>query len=351
MMDCIVRRAIASDAEQLSALSYAFNGEALPADEIEAALTRGNEIVAAAEIAGRLAGFGCAQIYRSFCYRSAQGEITELYVAPEYRGQGIAGRLFSFLESELSKRNVREIKVLTGQGNTTALRAYEASGYERAKHVVLYKRLQPSTASDLPTDQADPRSIQFARYIQSLPDFEYVEEDSYYDHMRAIIVDGILQAGINYDRVVRPRAERIAREHPEAATTDGFAELLGRISAEELLDFRGEKIKRVQDVVRFLQQENVQTREDLRRFLSDDSNRRRFTKIKGVGEKTRDYFCLLAGIPTAAVDRHLIHFLQQAGIEPKGYADAIAVIHGAADLLGVSRTVLDYSIWSRMARS
>ena len=127
-----------------------------------------------------------------------------------------------------------------------------------------------------------------------------------------------MQAGINYDRVVRPRAERIAREHPEAATTDGFAELLGRISAEELLDFRGEKIKRVQDVVRFLQQENVQTREDLRRFLSDDSNRRRFTKIKGVGENTGDYFCLLAGgIPTAAVTGISFISCSKPGLNPK----------------------------------
>ncbi|WP_244535747.1 GNAT family N-acetyltransferase [Lentibacillus halodurans] len=43
-------------------------------------------------------GFACAQSYRSFCYSSAQGEMTELYVEEKARRLGFASSLIALLE-------------------------------------------------------------------------------------------------------------------------------------------------------------------------------------------------------------------------------------------------------------
>ena len=77
--------------------------------------------------------------------------------------------------------------------------------------------------------------------------------------------------------------------------------------------------------------------------------RRKLKQIKGVGNKTADYFKILAGIPTSAIDRHLFTFLARAGIQVSQYAVAQAVIRETAVLLEVDERTLDYSIWKYMA--
>jgi hypothetical protein len=43
--------------------------------------------------------------------------------------------------------------------------------------------------------------------------------------------------------------------------------------------------------------------------------------IKGIGPKTVDYFKILVGVSTAAIDRHLLNFLKLAGLTPAGYRE------------------------------
>ncbi len=66
--------------------------------------------------------------------------------------------------------------------------------------------------------------------------------------------------------------------------------------------------------------------------------------IKGIGSKTIDYFKILTGIQTYAIDRRLLDFLKQAGIEVSSYDEAKAAINLTADTMGIQRAYLDHSI-------
>ncbi len=72
--------------------------------------------------------------------------------------------------------------------------------------------------------------------------------------------------------------------------------------------------------------------------------------IKGVGPKTIDYFKILVGVSTTAIDRHLLNFLGLAGLAPYGYLDAQTIINAAADILSVDRAYFDHSIWQFMSK-
>jgi endonuclease III len=58
---------------------------------------------------------------------------------------------------------------------------------------------------------------------------------------------------------------------------------------------------------------------------------------------------MLCGIQSVAVDVHMNRFVVLAGITPGSYAKVKSVVQGAAELMGVAYTTLDYSIWRFMA--
>lgn len=110
------------------------------ADIIES-LNDSAELIAVAEIGGKVVGFGCAQSFRSFCYNGLQGEITELYVAEAARRKGIATSLIFYLEENLKKRGVKSVKVLTGRRNNAAIKTYEQCNFHQDDEQLLKKKL------------------------------------------------------------------------------------------------------------------------------------------------------------------------------------------------------------------
>ena len=76
-----------------------------------------------------------------------------------------------------------------------------------------------------------------------------------------------------------------------------------------------------------------------------DDSRAKLLSIHFVGPKTADYLKILVGLETAAIDMHLLNFIQRAGLRAKNYEYALQLIHETADLMGISRSSLDYSIW------
>ena len=137
-----VRLAGEDDADQLSAMNYEFNGEKISTKYIVDALHTSHEIVAIASLDDGVAGFACGQLYRSFCYDSLCGEISEMYVREAYRRKGVGSALLLFLEKVLRKRGAESIKVLTGQDNGAALGLYASLGYLKEGEVVLGKQLR-----------------------------------------------------------------------------------------------------------------------------------------------------------------------------------------------------------------
>jgi hypothetical protein len=188
-------------------------------------------------------------------------------------------------------------------------------------------------------------------YIQSLSDFEMLaSEQAQYNHMGATITDAILQSGLKYETVVRPRVEHVLLTYPEAIKTNDFLQVLKTHSPENVLKWQHpEKPSRVLGVTEFLSTEDIQTEADLSAWLSSAKNSKRLRRLRGIGPKTVDYFRLLCGISTTAVDRHIIRFLNDAGITPKHYDDAQSIIDATAQLMGISTSILDSSIWTYMA--
>ena len=111
------------------------------------------------------------------------------------------------------------------------------------------------------------------------------------------------------------------------------------------LDWRGmDRVKRFDDIVGLFWSESIETEDDLRDWLTNERNLVKLAMIKGIGPKTLDYFKILTGIQICAIDRRLLDFLKQAGIEVSSYDEAKEIINLTADIMGVQRAYLDHSI-------
>lgn len=181
-----------------------------------------------------------------------------------------------------------------------------------------------------------------ASYLRGLTDFELVR-GSDYDHMGAILIDAMLQAGANYDGV-KERVNKVLN-YPNARTTSGFLELLARMPVHSLLRWEGKKPLWVLGIARFFQAEGVESKSDLREWLEVSSNVQRLYAESGVGNKTVDYLKKLAGISNTAVDRHWYTCLKSAGVPYGSYSEAKQIADYAAEEMGVDKSSLDTSVW------
>ena len=65
-------------------------------------------------------------------------ELYSLSVAPALRGRGIGTRLLDFVDRELDRRSIRDLKIAVMAGNADAQRLYERRGLRPAE-IVLYR--------------------------------------------------------------------------------------------------------------------------------------------------------------------------------------------------------------------
>ncbi len=197
-----------------------------------------------------------------------------------------------------------------------------------------------------------PDSEKLAHYVGSLPEFVLYETvDGNYEHIGATIADAILQANNNYKTNVKPRVNRILAQYPNARTTSSMQSLLRSVSATEFLGWRGiDRAQRFARVLDLFATEGIENEDDLREWLSLESNLPKLRAIKGIGPKTIDYFKILVGMSTSAIDRHLLSFLELAGLAPCNYLDAQSIINATADILRIDRACFDHSIWQFMSK-
>jgi hypothetical protein len=189
-------------------------------------------------------------------------------------------------------------------------------------------------------------------YLESLESFVFLDYyDGNYDHMGATISDAMLQAGLKYDSVVRPRVKRIRTEYADAKTTSAFLKVLLEAGPKVVLDWSDdEKPNRVVGLTEFFLRQNIETEQDLREWLAVEANRPALLRVRGVGPKTADYLKILVGSNTTAVDRHVFAILSEAGIPTTDYEIAREIVNAAADARGMDRSCFDHSIWQFMSR-
>ena len=165
-----------------------------------------------------------------------------------------------------------------------------------------------------------------------------------------MFTDAILQAGVNYRSVVRPRVESVLMRFPEADTVTAFSKVLDRYGVREVLHWNNTaKIHRMEDLVSFCSFHSIETAEDLTYFLNSELGEEQLKEINGIGNKTCDYMKRLLGFDTVAVDRHIREFLEDADIMFDDYFEIKEVVEFAADIMAKTRRSLDYSIWSYMS--
>jgi hypothetical protein len=197
----------------------------------------------------------------------------------------------------------------------------------------------------------EDNAAKLAEFIRGLSDFRIVTEfDGNYQNLGATIADAVLQANNRYETHVRPRINRIREMFP-AATMTGLKKTLLERTTSAFLDWRGmDRVKRFDDIVRLFSRENIETEDDLRDWLMNEKNLVKLGKVQGIGPKTIDYFKILIGIQTCAIDRRLLDFLNQADIGVSSYEEAKAIVNLAADRMGVQRAYFDHSIWKYMGK-
>ena len=198
-----------------------------------------------------------------------------------------------------------------------------------------------------------------ATYIRQLDGFEMVDDlELPYGHMGATITDAVLQAGLRYETVVWPRVQHVMQNFPEAAETSGFLAVLRERGGDEVAHWtHPEKLGRMESVAELFVAESVETEVDLRCWLCGGDSRceenvAKLAGVRGMGPKTIDYFKILCGErDTAAIDVHLMRFLDDAGVRAGSYEEAREAIADAADEMGVSAAQLDHSIWTYMSKA
>lgn len=195
-------------------------------------------------------------------------------------------------------------------------------------------------------------SKKLADFIRTLPDFKFYETiDGNYDHIGATVADAVLQARLRYETHVKPRVNRILALYPEAKTTSSVLHILESISAKKFLNWGGQdRAERFSKILSLFQSEKIETEKELKEWLKQTDNLLKLRSIYGVGPKTVDYFKILVGFSTSAIDRHLINFIKLAGIPVAGYTAAQKLINDTADLFGVDRSYFDHSIWQYMSK-
>lgn len=170
-------------------------------------------------------------------------------------------------------------------------------------------------------------------------------------HLGAVLADAILQAGVNYRTVVKPRVERIVRLFPESANLSGTMKIVEANAVGDFLLWKhSEKVERFTRLHDLLQAYRVQDTCMLQRWLLHRSRRSELLQVKGIGPKTVDYLSCLVGIDSVAIDRHVRDFAKQAGVDIRDYEQLRTVFCCAADLLGTPRRDFDAWVWANRAQ-
>jgi hypothetical protein len=168
------------------------------------------------------------------------------------------------------------------------------------------------------------------------------------DHMGALLADSVLQAGLNYNSVVRPRILAIFADYPGLSRTSNLLELVERGETSAFLNWtHQEKVRRFDALVLFLADASVEHADDLKECLQDGGFTKALRGVRGVGPKTVDYMGCLVGMDSVAVDRHVRSFAKRVGVMEDDYDFLKTVFCYAADLLSVSRRQFDAWVWQR----
>ena len=189
--------------------------------------------------------------------------------------------------------------------------------------------------------------------IKTNPDFEIRNiETDIYQNMGATIIECILQAGMNFERVVKPRITKFRQEYFSVKTTTEFNNLISKNPLEQIINWNGVKVERIKTLTDLFIKEKIETEFQLKDWLNNDSNVLKLLRLKGIKDKTIDYMKILTGDEnTFAMDIHLQNFIKIYGALEKSldYHAGKEVLTKLSIKLDIKPSLLDYSIWYFMS--
>jgi endonuclease III len=202
--------------------------------------------------------------------------------------------------------------------------------------------------------------IDYINKVKSSGSFKIIKkvppsEDPADEHIGAIIVDATLSARHNYENQVRKRVENLKKKYPAASTTSSFLQLINSVGLEELLmgweknSTEKSKQKQVKETAQFFARSGIEVFANLAVWIQKEENRRKLkSEVSGIGDKTADYYGVLACDPEAvAIDERISNFLYNAGIDEKRYSyrKKQVIVQEAARRMGYTPLDLEQSIW------
>ncbi len=123
--ECIIKRALPSDAESLFEIEKASFSVPWSADALYDTISGENSVFFKAEVSDRVCGYIGSYFVLDEWY------ITNVAVLCEFRRRGIAGELISTLIREAEEKGASFITLEVRAGNIPAIRLYEKSGFHR----------------------------------------------------------------------------------------------------------------------------------------------------------------------------------------------------------------------------
>lgn len=100
-----------------------------------AARFSGENVILAARTAGKVVGLCWCVFFNPGT--GLEAEVAEVYVDPNFRSQGIGGKLLRQAVELFRQRNVTFAAVWTRENNPQAVRVYEEAGFRRTEQLVL----------------------------------------------------------------------------------------------------------------------------------------------------------------------------------------------------------------------
>jgi hypothetical protein len=192
-----------------------------------------------------------------------------------------------------------------------------------------------------------------AEYLQFLrPSFPHSAGPSRaYDHLGALLADLALQAGMNYDHVVRPRVNSILVRFPKTKVLTGLRIAIGEVGAEAYLQWRGqEKIGLFQALLGLMRGNGLETVEDLSLWCVCGDTKATLLSLPRFGPKSFDYLRLLCGVESIPLDRHIVRFLQLTGLDCPSmeYAEMQEILLAACRLISLEPYKAERGLWLLM---
>jgi len=184
------------------------------------------------------------------------------------------------------------------------------------------------------------------------PSFPHCERPSrVYNHIGALLADVSLQAGLNYDHVVRPRVNAILANFPD---TERVSELKARtlkIGVQAFLQWKGlTKIGVFMSMLRVLDLRGIESVDEVCDWSCTEDARTSLLEIRGFGEKSFDYLRLLCGFESIPLDRHLIRFLELTGVNCRSiaYNTMQDILFDACAQIGLEPYKAERGLWVLM---